>query len=171
MADGCTVGSGVVGNALGLRDGIMEGTRGADVGLGDGIEDGLTDGSEAVGRSVGLGDGITDGIEVGEGDGAYEGIKLGATVGASVSGHVIQIKVIDLGLPPPSADGRYTVHTSSMSGGVTLHSPVKSPKTATASLSPSRIQLSSKFSLSQYIRSLSSFVHNQWLFFAMPDSV
>jgi len=171
MADGITEGIGVVGSTLGLGDGMMEGTRGNSVGLGDGIKDGITDGSEVVGRSVGLWDGIAEGIEEGEGDGAYEGLELGASVGASVSGQVIQIKVIDLELPLPVPDGRYTVHTSSISGGVTLHSPVKSPKTATASLSPSRIQLSLKFSPSQYIRLLSSSFHNQWLFFPMPDSV
>lgn len=124
MNDGVTEGTDVVGNAVGLGDGIMVGTRGDCVGLGDGIKEGLSDGFEVVGKSVGLEEGIVDGIEEGEGEGANEGLELGTGVGASVSGHVIQIKLITLDSPFPFADGKYTVHTSSMSGGVTLHSPV-----------------------------------------------
>jgi len=138
-----------VGEGLGIEDGAGVGTGvvGSADGLGDGIKVGWADngvGSNVVGKSLGLGVGIVDGNALGEGVGMVEGagvvgegvlMGVGSGVGEGVGTQVVHDRDNVNSSPPvtkpPSSN---TLHISSPIGGVEPHLPVVSSTTAYKSL-------------------------------------
>lgn len=118
---------GVVGNLVGLGDGIREGE-----GVGIGV----------AGDPVGAGEGMADGMAVGEGDGIIEGLVVGYGVVGDIVGETVGMgvgeqesqKSVNSVLISVIALNSYTLQSSVAMGGVFCHGSSSPLKMATLPL-------------------------------------